>query len=255
MGRICPLTNAEISFSYCYECEDKICEKIEELKNLIPDKWQILLSQEFKKEYFANLSDFIDKEYKERVIYPAKENIFNAIKKVAPEDVRVVILGQDPYHEPNQAQGLSFSVNDNVSLPKSLINIFTELHNDIGCNIPKSGNLSKWTDQGVLLLNTVLTVREHEANSHKGKGWENFTEEILKVVLEQPQPKVFILWGKQAEDTFFKVYKSQPNVMFIKSAHPSPLSAYRGFFGSRPFSRTNGYFRNRRLKEIDWKLP
>ena len=174
---------------------------------------------------------------------------------MAPEDVRVVILGQDPYHEPNQAQGLSFSVNDNVSLPKSLINIFTELHNDIGCNIPKSGNLSKWADQGVLLLNTVLTVREHEANSHKGKGWENFTEEILKVVLEQPQPKVFILWGKQAEDTFFKVYKSQPNVMFIKSAHPSPLSAYRGFFGSRPFSRTNGYFRKRRLKEIDWKLP
>lgn len=254
MGRICPLTKAEISFSYCCECDDKICEKVNELKKLIPDEWLPLLSNEFHKDYFVSLSNFIDKEYKDHTIYPSKENIFNALKKVTPQNVKVIILGQDPYHEPNQAQGLSFSVNQGVSLPKSLINIFKELESDLGCEPSLNGDLSKWADQGVLLLNTVLTVKEHEANSHKDKGWEIFTKQILNIVLEQPQPKVFILWGKQAENTFFEVYKHQPNVMFIKSPHPSPLSAHRGFFGSKPFSKTNKFFKNRNIKEIDWKL-
>jgi uracil-DNA glycosylase len=254
MGKTCPLTNAEISYSYCYECEDKICEKIETISNLIPTQWKNLLSTEFSQEYFIKLCDFVNEEYNTHTIYPSKENIFNAIKKVPPKDVKVVILGQDPYHEPNQAQGLSFSVNEGVPLPKSLINIFKELETDLGYKPSPNGNLSKWAEQGVLLLNTVLTVREHNANSHKNKGWENFTKQILKIVLEQPQPKVFILWGKQAENTFFEVYKHQPNVMFIKSPHPSPLSAHRGFFGSKPFSKTNSYLRNRGQTGINWSL-
>ena len=254
MGKVCPLTNAELSFSYCCECDDKICEKIKTLTTLIPSEWSSLLSKEFSQDYFIKLCEFIETEYTNHTIYPAKENIFNAIKKVSPTDVKVVILGQDPYHEPNQAQGLSFSVNQGVPLPKSLINIFKELETDLGYKPSSNGDLSKWANQGVLLLNTVLTVREHEANSHKDKGWETLTQQILKIVLDQPQPKVFILWGKQAENTFFEVYKHQPNVMFIKSPHPSPLSAHRGFFGSKPFSKTNSYLRNRNAIEIDWNL-
>lgn len=224
------------------------------LKEMIPEKWLPLLKGEIEKDYFKELDEFVSQEYAHKTIYPAKENIFNALRHVAPEDIKVVILGQDPYHEPHQAHGLSFSVCDGVALPKSLINIYEELSTDVGCEKATSGNLSKWAEQGVLLLNTVLTVKEHEANSHKEKGWEIFTSKILEIALAQSQPKVFILWGKQAENTFFNVYKKQPNVMFIKSAHPSPLSAYRGFFGSKPFSKTNQYFRNRNVKEINWNL-
>lgn len=224
------------------------------LRSKLPQEWLELLEPELEKEYFKELNDFVFEEYQSKTIYPAEENIFNALRHVAPANVKVVILGQDPYHEPNQAHGLSFSVCDGVALPKSLINIYEELSTDVGCEKATSGNLSKWAEQGVLLLNTVLTVKEHEANSHKGKGWETFTSKILEIALAQSQPKVFILWGKQAENTFFNVYKRQPNVMFIKSAHPSPLSAYRGFFGSKPFSKTNQYFRNRNVKEIDWNL-
>ena len=224
------------------------------LKSKIPQEWLPLLESETGKEYFKQLNDFVFDEYQTKTIYPSEDNIFNALKHVSPNNVKVVILGQDPYHEPHQAHGLSFSVCDGVALPKSLINIYEELSTDVGCEKSTSGNLSKWAEQGVLLLNTVLTVKEHEANSHKEKGWETFTSKILEIVLSQTQPKVFILWGKQAENTFFNVYKKQPNVMFIKSAHPSPLSAYRGFFGSRPFSKTNQYFKNRKVKEIDWNL-
>lgn len=224
------------------------------LRSKIPQEWLEFLEPELEKEYFKELNDFVFEEYQTKTIYPTEENIFNALRHVAPANVKVVILGQDPYHEPNQAHGLSFSVCDGVALPKSLINIYEELSTDMGCQKATSGNLSKWAEQGVLLLNTVLTVKEHEANSHKGKGWETFTSKILEIALAQSQPKVFILWGKQAENTFFNVYKRQPNVMFIKSAHPSPLSAYRGFFGSKPFSKTNQYFKNRNVKEIDWNL-
>lgn len=254
MGKICPLTNCEISFSYCYECDDKVCEQIKILTDLIPSEWKQFLSSEFKEKYFIDLCTFIDNEYQTKTIYPSKNNVFNAIKKVSPSDVKVVILGQDPYHEPNQAHGLSFSVNKDIPFPKSLINIFKELENDLELSPPKNGDLSQWAEQGVLLLNTVLTVQEHKANSHKDKGWEQFTKQILKIVLDQPQPKVFILWGKQAENTFFEIYNHQPNVMFIKSPHPSPLSAHRGFFGSKPFSKTNSYLRNRNVKEIDWNI-
>ena len=224
------------------------------IKELIPEDWYPFLEDETNKEYFDKLEYFIQKEYEEKTIYPAKENIFNSINCLRPEDIKVVIIGQDPYHEPNQAHGFSFSVEGNVPHPKSLINIFKELEDDVGVKYPKSGNLTPWAEQGVLMLNSVLTVQKGEANTHKDKGWENITLKIVETVLNQPQPKVFILWGNQATDVFFKAYKRQPNVMFIKSAHPSPLSAYRGFFGSKPFSKTNTYLKNHGQKPIDWTI-
>ena len=199
------------------------------LKELIPAGWNLNIPDELDK--------FVEEEYRTKTIYPARENIFNAIKGLDPKDVKVVILGQDPYHEPGQAHGLSFSV-ESGPLPKSLQNIYKELKSDTG-TIRNSGNLSDWKEQGVLLLNTVLTVREHEANSHKDKGWESVTLQILRTVLNTNTPKVFILWGNQAKDLFYHVYCRQPNTRFISSTHPSPLSASRGFFGSKPFSLTN----------------
>ena len=224
------------------------------LKELIPSSWLSYLESETKKPYFLKLDEFVTQEYASKTIYPAKENIFNALTAINPKDVKVVILGQDPYHEPNQAHGLSFSVQDGVALPKSLINIYAELKDDLGIAPATSGNLQKWANQGVLLLNSVLTVENHLANSHKGQGWEQFTAEVLKVVLKTSQPKVFILWGKQAKDTFYSVYDGEPNIEVITSAHPSPLSAYRGFFGSKPFSRTNKYLSEYHIKTIDWRL-
>ena len=224
------------------------------LKELIPKTWFPYLKEETEKEYFKELDEFVAEEYATKTIYPKKENIFNAINYMNPQNISVVILGQDPYHEPNQAHGFSFSVEGNVPHPKSLINIFKELETDMGIKYPKSGNLIPWAEQGVLMLNTVLTVRKGEANSHKDKGWENITLKIVETVLEQPQPKVFILWGKQAQDIFFKAYKRQPNVCFIKSAHPSPLSAYRGFFDSKPFSKTNAYLEKHGQTPIDWTI-
>lgn len=224
------------------------------LKELIPKNWSELLKDEFEKEYFIKLDSFVEKMYTKNTVYPAKENIFNALKMVSPQDVKVVITGQDPYHEPNQAHGLSFSVEGNVEHPKSLINIFKELETDIGIKYPKSGNLIPWAEQGVLLLNSVLTVNKGDANSHKNQGWEIFTAKILEIVLQQSHPKVFLLWGSQAQKTFFTVYNRQPNVYYIQSPHPSPLSAYRGFFGSRPFSKANKYLINRNIKPIDWSI-
>lgn len=224
------------------------------IKELIPEKWKEYLKEEFEKEYFRKLEEFIQKEYKQNTIYPTEENIFNALKYISPQNVKAIIVGQDPYHEPNQAHGLSFSVQEGIPCPKSLINIYNEMYNDLGIAPSTSGNLQKWANQGVLLLNSVLTVENHLANSHKNQGWELFTAEILKVVLQTSQPKVFILWGKQAQDTFYSVYNGEPNIEVISSAHPSPLSAYRGFFGSKPFSRTNQYLSEYHIKEIDWRL-
>ncbi len=224
------------------------------LQNLIPDTWLPYLNNEFQEPYFLRLDAFVNKEYQTKTIYPSQNNIFNALNSVAPEDVKVVILGQDPYHEPNQAHGLSFSVQDGIALPKSLINIYQEMESDLGITPAKSGNLQKWANQGVLLLNSVLTVENHLANSHKNQGWEQFTSKILRTVLDTPQPKVFILWGKQAADTFDSIYKNEKNVYIIKSAHPSPLSAYRGFFGSKPFSKTNQYLKANNISEIDWSV-
>lgn len=224
------------------------------LKDLLPATWLPYLEKEFHKPYFLKLNNFVKKEYDTKTIFPARENIFNALHAVSPNNVKVVILGQDPYHEPNQAHGLSFSVQEGVPCPKSLINIYNEMHTDLGIAPSTSGNLQKWANQGVLLLNSVLTVENHLANSHKNQGWEQFTAEILKVVLNTAQPKVFILWGKQAQDTFYSVYNGESNIEVISSAHPSPLSAYRGFFGSKPFSRTNQYLSEYHIKEIDWRL-
>ena len=225
------------------------------IEELIPEQWHDLLSCEYKKDYFKNLDSFLENEYSTKVIYPSKQEIFNALKLVAPSDVKVVIIGQDPYHEPNQAHGLSFSVINGNKLPKSLINIYSELESDIGCKPNKNGCLTSWANQGVLLLNSVLTVREHVANTHENKGWENFTKKIVEIVLKQSQPKVFILWGKNAKNIFFSVYNKDihKNVFYIQSAHPSPLSAYRGFWGSKPFSKTNQFLKNNGINEIRWE--
>lgn len=226
------------------------------LSENLPEKWKPFLYEETKKPYFKNLENFLEKEYENNVIYPSKKNIFNALRIVSPENIKVVILGQDPYHEPNQAHGLAFSVEGNTPFPKSLINIFKELHSDTGLPYPATGNLTPWAKQGVLLLNTVLTVREGDANNHKERGWERFTAEILKIVLSTPQPKIFVLWGKQAQDTFDKIIteKDYENYSEIRSPHPSPLSAYRGFFGSKPFTKINAYLNGNGLEEINWKL-
>lgn len=224
------------------------------LEKYIPTAWKELLEDEVKKDYFKELDNFLEKEYATKIIYPKKENIFNALNFVNPESVKVVILGQDPYHEPNQAHGLSFSVQDGVALPKSLINIYQELKDDLGILPSKSGNLEEWAKQGVLLLNTVLTVENHIANSHKDKGWEKFTAKILEIVLQQNQHKVFVLWGKQAQNTFESVYNNEKRLAVIKTAHPSPLSVYRGFFGSKPFSQINMYLEKKNVKPIDWQL-
>lgn len=224
------------------------------IKNNIPENWKILLQDKIESDDFNEFCEYIEKEYEEYTVYPAKEDIFNAIKGLNPQDIKVVIIGQDPYHEPEQAHGLSFSVKDGAPIPKSLNNIYKELSDDIGCQKPTTGCLNKWKEQGVLLLNSCLTVRKGNANSHQGKGWEQITSEIIKIVLEQEQPKVFILWGKFAYKTFYSIYNQHQykNVYCISSAHPSPFSAYRGFFGSKPFSKANNYLKNHGVKEIKW---
>lgn len=218
----------------------------------ISESWYLKLKDEFDKEYFKNLKTFLENEYRNNTIYPKEENIFNALNLVKFEDVKVVIIGQDPYHEPNQAHGLSFSVEKDVVIPPSLQNIYKELQSDLGCRISKSGNLTKWAKQGVLLLNTVLTVRKSFANSHKDKGWEEFTQRIIQVLNDRKDPIIFILWGNCAKSLEKFITNSQHKI--IKSAHPSPLSCYNGFFGSKPFSRTNAYLKEFGKKEIDWQI-
>ena len=217
------------------------------------NEWDELLADEFKKPYYLELRQFLKKEYGSRTIYPDMYHIFNALQSTSYSDVKVVILGQDPYHGPGQAHGLSFSVLPGVEPPPSLLNIFKELQTDLGCRIPNNGCLKPWADQGVLLLNTVLTVREHQANSHHGQGWEIFTDRIIELLNEREKPMAFILWGTPARRK--KAMITNPHHYIVESPHPSPLSASRGFFGSRPFSRVNQFLESCGETPIDWQLP
>ena len=214
--------------------------------------WLNLFNDEFKKDYFVSLKQFIDSEYKTKTIFPKYENIFRAFNLLKPNELKVVIIGQDPYHGVNQANGLAFSVCDRCKIAPSLKNIFKELIDDINCDAPANGNLTKWAEQGVLLINSVLTVEESKPNSHKDKGWENFTDNIIKKLSDLDENIVFILWGASSQKKE-KLIDADKHCI-IKSAHPSPLSAYRGFFGSKPFSKTNEYLLKHNKKEIDWCL-
>ena len=218
----------------------------------IANDWLEPLKPEFSNPYYKKLYQTVNEEYRTHQIFPPADDIFNAFALTPLHEVKVVILGQDPYHGEGQAHGLCFSVKPDVEIPPSLVNIYKELQDDCGCEIPNNGYLTKWAKQGVLLLNTVLTVRAHQANSHRGIGWEEFTDAAIRVLNEQDRPMVFILWGRPAQ--MKKSMLTNPNHLIIESPHPSPLSAYRGFFGSRPFSRTNKYLKEHGLKEIDWQI-
>lgn len=214
--------------------------------------WEKALSGEFKKPYYGKLYKTVVSEYNERVIYPASNDIFNAFSFTPLEQVKVVIIGQDPYHGDGQAHGLCFSVKPSIETPPSLVNIYKELNEDLGCYIPNNGYLEKWARQGVLLLNTVLTVRAHQANSHRGIGWEEFTDAAIRALNEQDRAIVFLLWGKPAQ--MKKNLLNNPKHLILEAPHPSPLSAYRGFFGCRHFSRTNQYLEQNGLTPIDWQI-
>lgn len=219
---------------------------------ILKNDWAPLLEEEFTKEYYLRLRRFLIEEYRTKIIYPDMYDIFNALHYTGYEETKVVILGQDPYHGPGQAHGLSFSVKPGVKPPPSLQNIFKELHADLGYPIPEHGYLLSWAKQGVLLLNSVLTVRRGQANSHQGMGWELFTDQVIRHLNRREKPVVFIFWGKQAQEK--QALITNKHHYIIKSAHPSPFSAHRGFFGSRPFSRTNQFLREIGSKEIDWQL-
>lgn len=222
------------------------------MKDILKNDWKTLLNDEFQKDYYKNLHNFLVEEYNTKTIYPNMYDIFNALHYTDYKDVKVVILGQDPYHGPNQAHGLSFSVKPGVPAPPSLKNIYKELNTDLGCYIPNNGYLKKWADQGVLLLNTVLTVQAGNANSHKGKGWDKFTDKIISVLNERQDPIVFILWGNNAINK--KKLITNEKHYIIQSVHPSPLSATRGFFGSKPFSKTNDILESIGKSPIDWQI-
>ena len=220
---------------------------------LIGNKWDDILADEYQKEYFKKIVLFINKEYKEKTIFPQKNNILRALSLTDYDDVKVVILGQDPYHGVGEANGLAFSVNNGVSLPPSLKNIFIELHNDLGCYIPNNGNLTKWARQGVLMLNSVLTVRANQPNSHKGKGWEQVTTAIINELNKREKPVVFLLWGANAKNIGKNIDTLKHFV--LTSAHPSPMSANQGgWFGNHHFSKTNDILRKLNEKEIDWQI-
>ena len=219
----------------------------------IDNDWLPAVGAEFKKPYYKELYYFVRDEYSKHVVYPPSDEIFNALHLTPLSKVKVVILGQDPYHNENQAMGLSFSVKPDVSeLPPSLINIFRELHDDVGCHMPNNGYLNKWAEQGVLLLNTVLTVRAHQAFSHKGHGWEQFTDAIINAVNMEERPVVFMLWGSPAQSKSFML--DNPGHLVLKAPHPSPLSAYRGFFGCRHFSKCNEFLESHGETPIDWQI-
>ena len=220
---------------------------------IFKNDWAQYLDAELQEPYYQQLRQFLIGEYRSHVIFPDMYSIFNALHYTPYAATKVVILGQDPYHERGQAHGLSFSVQPGVEPPPSLINIFKELHTDLGCFIPDNGCLKPWAEQGVLLLNAVLTVREHLANSHQGKGWEQFTDKIIRLLNERPCPIAFILWGNYARRK--KLLIDNPQHLIIESAHPSPLSATRGFFGSRPFSRVNEFLIANDEAPIDWQIP
>lgn len=212
--------------------------------------WYELLKEEFNKDYFKNLQSFLDYEYSHFEIYPSQDKIFNALNHVPLDKIKVVIIGQDPYHEPNQAQGLSFSVPETTEIPPSLVNIMKEIESDLELTCIRNGNLERWAKQGVLLLNTVLTVRRAQANSHKDKGWEILTRKIIEIVGKRERPIVFLLWGSYAQKYAELIGKQH---LILKAPHPSPLSSYRGFFGCKHFSKCNEFLIKNNETPIDWK--
>lgn len=216
------------------------------------NSWDDVLKGEFDKTYYLKLREFLIKEYKSYLIYPDMYKIFEALKLTDYEDVKVVILGQDPYHGANQAHGLAFSVSPEVDIPPSLVNIYKELESDVGFKIPDNGYLVKWAKQGVLLLNTALTVRANMANSHRGKGWEIFTDQVIRLLSLREKPMVFLLWGKNASEKESLIDTGRHLV--LKAPHPSPLSAHRGFFGCRHFSKANDFLTKNSIAPIDWQL-
>lgn len=219
----------------------------------LQNDWVQAIGDEFKQPYYKELYEFVKQEYSTRVIYPPAEDIFNALHLTPLKEVKVLILGQDPYHNVNQAHGLSFSVlPEQKNVPPSLQNIYRELHDDLGCYIPDNGYLEKWAKQGVLLLNTVLTVRAHQANSHQGKGWEKFTDAIIKAVNTQERPIVYMLWGRPAQSKIPML--NNPKHLILKAPHPSPYSADRGFFGCRHFSQANEFLESHGVQPIDWQI-
>ncbi|MBN1927251.1 MAG: uracil-DNA glycosylase [Prolixibacteraceae bacterium] len=216
----------------------------------IEPSWKEILNEEFGKPYFSNLTSIIRDEYKKHRIFPEGKNIFNAFNLCPFNQVKVVIIGQDPYHGPGQAHGLCFSVKDGIDFPPSLKNIFKEINNDLGIPVPQSGDLTRWAVQGVLLLNATLTVRAHQAGSHQGKGWEIFTDEVIRLLSEKRSNLVFLLWGAYAQRKGAVIDKTKHLV--LESVHPSPLSATRGFFGNHHFSKTNQYLLSNEIKPINW---
>ncbi len=220
---------------------------------ILQNDWAPLLEDQFQAPYYHRLRSFLKQEYATRTVYPDMHDIFNALHYTSYADTKVVILGQDPYHGPGQAHGLSFSVKPGVPAPPSLQNIFKELQSDLGCSIPDNGSLVPWAEQGVLLLNTVLTVRQGEAHSHKGQGWETFTDRVISLLNEREKPIVFVLWGNPAQQKMQLI--TEQRHFIVRSVHPSPLSAHRGFLGSRPFSQVNDFLRSIGSAEIDWQLP
>lgn len=219
---------------------------------MIQNDWLTVLEDEFKKPYYQNLYEFVKQEYSTAQVFPASDDIFNAFHLTPLSQVKVVILGQDPYHNVGQAHGLCFSVKPDVDIPPSLVNIYQELHDDLGCKIPNNGYLVKWAQQGVLMLNTVLTVRAHTPNSHRGKGWEEFTDAAIRALNGQDRPIVFLLWGKPAQTK--KKMLNNPKHLILEAPHPSPLSAFRGFFGSKPFSKINEFLEANGETPIDWQI-
>lgn len=219
----------------------------------LDNDWDELLESEFKSDYYQRLRQFLKKEYSTKVIYPDMYKIFEALRLTSYADTRVVILGQDPYHGPKQAHGLAFSVQKGIAIPPSLLNIYKELESDCGCYIPNNGYLVPWADQGVLLLNASLTVVAGQANSHRGMGWEIFTDSIIKRLNKKESPLVFLLWGNKARAKASLV--DNPNHLILASAHPSPLSAHRGFFGCKHFSKANSFLKERDLGQINWQIP
>lgn len=221
---------------------------------VLPPAWRTLLQEETEKPYWKALAERVDAAYEAGAVYPPRAMLFSAFERTPPDKVRVVILGQDPYHEPGQAHGLAFSVRRGVKLPPSLRNIYQELESDLGISPAKDGDLSAWARQGVLLLNTVLTVESGKANSHKSFGWQRFTDAVLAACAGLPQPVAFVLWGGQAQKKAPLLEGSAAPRLILQSAHPSPLSSYRGFFGSRPFSQINAFLRENGEAEIDWQI-
>ena len=219
---------------------------------MINNDWLDSISEEFSKPYYRNLYQFVKEEYSKHVVYPPSDDIFNALHLTPLKEVKVLILGQDPYHQPNQAHGLCFSVKKGVNPPPSLQNMYKEIYAEYGYPIPQHGELTYWAEQGVLMMNTVLTVRESQPNSHKGMGWEIFTDNVISLLNRRPEPMVFLLWGANARAK--KKIITNPNHLVLESAHPSPLSAYNGFFGNGHFKKANEFLKSNGLSEIDWQI-